>query len=119
MFYKVYADEFYSLVFESITAYIYISDMMLKVSKKERSDLEKNRKVLAKEKNSLAEKKHSMHAFMILTTVSCTDFSKSHTSIDICLLMFPRCIYCHACFCESLIICAIMHHLSHQIILWN
>ena len=40
-FYKVYTDEFYSLVFESITACIYIFDMMLKVSRKEKSDLEK------------------------------------------------------------------------------
>ena len=55
-FYKVYADEFCSLVFKSITACIYISDMMLKSSKKEKTDWEKNRKVLAKEKNNLIEK---------------------------------------------------------------
>ena len=40
-FYKVYADKLYSSVFESITACIYIFDIMLKVSRKEKSDLEK------------------------------------------------------------------------------
>ena len=55
-FYKVYTDEFCSLVFESITACIYVFDMMLKVSRKEKTDWEKNRKNLAKEKNSLIKK---------------------------------------------------------------
>ena len=55
-FYKVYVDELCSLVFESIKACIYIFDMMLKVSRKEGSDWEKDKKVLAKEKNSLTKK---------------------------------------------------------------
>ena len=55
-FYKVYADEFYNLVFKSITVYINIFEMMLKVSIKAKTDWEKNKKVLEKEKNSLIEK---------------------------------------------------------------
>ena len=55
-FYEVYANEFCSSVFKSITACIYIFDMMLKVSRKERSDWEKYRKVVAKEKSSLTDK---------------------------------------------------------------
>ena len=50
--YKVYTDEFCSLVFEVITACIYISGMMLKFSRKEKSDLEKK-----KEQQSFSKRK--------------------------------------------------------------
>ena len=55
--------------------------MMLKVSRKEKNNLKKEQKALAK-KRKVTAKQHSMHAFMILTTVSCIDFNKAYPSID-------------------------------------
>ena len=87
--YNVYADGFYSLAFQSIKACISSSEMMLKVSKKRRADLEKNSKVLAREKNGFTEKQHSMHTFIILNADCCMGvFLKSYMSTDVCYCFF-------------------------------
>ena len=55
-FYKVYTDEFCGLNLWKITAlHIYILEMMLKVSRKEKNSLRKEQKALAKKRKVTAK----------------------------------------------------------------
>ena len=62
-------------------AYIHLGDYV-KSFKKREEQFEKRIESFSKEKKVTA-KQHSMHAFMISTTVSCIDFNKAYPSIDI------------------------------------
>ena len=63
-FIKFMQMKFCSLAFESITDYIHIFDTMLKVSKKEKTDLEKEQKSLSKRKKQF-NRKEAQHACIL------------------------------------------------------